>query len=159
VPTEEVAFRTQPVISDQTLIRRIPPTEQLASLEPASQAISKIGVQGQWIKVRDASEREGYVAAWYVKYASGSTATAEAAATPPAASSGPTKVKTTVEGVAFRRQPVISDMTLIRRLSLGTPVTIAEAGGESKIGANNQWLKVRDSGGTEGYIAAWFLAR
>jgi hypothetical protein len=38
-------------------------------------------------------------------------------------------------------------------------VTIAEAGGESKIGVNNQWLKVKDAGGMEGYIAAWFVAR
>ena len=159
LPTEEVAFRTQPVVSADTLIRRIPPTEQLASLEPSNLVISKVGVQGQWIKVRDASSRDGYVAAWYVKYASGSTAAATSTATPSAASGTPTKVKTTVEGVAFRKQPVISDATLIKRLPLGTQLTIAEAGGESKIGANNQWIKVKDPGGTEGYIAAWFVAR
>jgi len=68
-PTEELSFRSQPVISNETLIRRVPPTEQLISLEPANQAIPKVGVQGQWIKVRDQNKKEGYVAAWYVKYA------------------------------------------------------------------------------------------
>ncbi len=159
LPTEEVAFRTQPLVSADTLIRRIPPTEQLASLEPSSQVIGKVGVQGQWIKVRDASSRDGYVAAWYVKYASGSTTAAASAATPPATAGAPITVKTTVEGVAFRKQPIISDATLIRRLPLGTQISITEAGGESKIGANNQWIKVKDAGGTEGYIAAWFVAR
>jgi hypothetical protein len=48
---------------------------------------------------------------------------------------------------------------LIEYLSIGTELAIAEPGGEQKIGANNQWLKVRGRQGTEGYIAAWFVAR
>ncbi|MFN2188991.1 MAG: class I tRNA ligase family protein, partial [Candidatus Promineifilaceae bacterium] len=43
LPTEELAFRTQPVISDSTLIRRLPPTEKLISLEPTDQTIKKVG--------------------------------------------------------------------------------------------------------------------
>ena len=83
-PTEELSFRSQPVISPETLIRRVPATEQLICLEPANQAIAKVGVQNQWIKVRDASKKEGYVAAWYVKYAGGSTAQAATASAPAA---------------------------------------------------------------------------
>lgn len=158
VPTEEVSFRTQPVISAETLIRRVPPTEKFVTLDPVNQVIAKVGVQNQWLKVRDQNNRDGYVAAWYVKYASGSTAQAQAAAAPPAPA-GQLKVRATAEGIALRRQPVVSDSTLIYRLALGSVFTVLEANAESKIGANNQWLKVKDPAGVEGYVAAWFVAR
>lgn len=160
LPTEELSFRTQPVVTPETLIRRIPPTEQVVSMEPANQVIPKVGVTGQWLKVKDATNKLGYVAAWYVKYASGSTAQ-QAATTAPAAASngGPVKVKATAEGIALRKQPVVSDATLIRRLPLGTEFLVLEPNAEAKIGRNDQWLKVKDPAGTEGFVAAWFVAR
>ncbi len=157
-PTEELSFRSQPVVSAETLIRRVPATEQLISLEAAKETIAKVGVQNQWIKVRDASKKEGYVAAWYVKYAGGSTAVTSAAAAAPAATSGPTKVKTTVELVSLRKEPVVSDASLIKRVPLNYEFTITEAGGEAKIGANDKWIKVKDAT-NEGYVAAWFVSR
>jgi hypothetical protein len=157
--TEEVAFRTQPVIADNTLIRRVPPTENFICLEPPDQTIKKVGVTGQWLNVQDSTGKQGYIAAWYVKYASGSTAQAQAAAAPPADPNAPVTVRTTIELVALRKQPVISPSTLIEYLPIGTELTIIEPGGEQKIGANNQWLQVRGKYGTEGYIAAWFVAR
>ncbi len=157
LPTEELSFRTQPVISPDTLIRRIPVTEKLVSVEPANVVIPKVGVVNQWLKVRDASNKEGYVAAWYVKYAGGSTAQQTATTSP--STGGGTKVKAAAQSVAFRKQPVVSESTLIRWLPLGTELTIAEPGGESKVGANNQWLKVKDASGLEGYVAAWFISR
>jgi hypothetical protein len=162
LPTEELSLRTQPVIAPETLIRRIPPTEQLISVEPAKDAIAKVGVVGQWIKVRDQGNKEGFVAAWYVKYASGSTAqqaTASTTTAPASSAGGATKVKATAQAVAFRKQPIVSDATLIRWLPLGEVLTVNEPGGDAKIGANNQWLKVKDTGGVEGYVAAWFVAR
>ncbi len=158
LPTQELAFRSQPVISPETLIRAVPVTEQLICLEPANQAIPKIGVTGQWLKVRDANNKQGYVAAWYVKYASGSTAQSTAAAAPPP-TGGPVKVKATCEGVALRKQPVISDATLIKRVPINYEFTITEPGGETKVGANNQWIKVKDPAGPEGFVAAWFVTR
>jgi hypothetical protein len=158
LPTQELSFRTQPVIAPETLIRRIPTTEQLISIEPANQAIPKVGVTGQWLKVRDASNKEGYVAAWYVKYASGSAAQA-ASATSASSNGGPLKVKSTAEGVALRKQPMVSDATLIKRLPLGTEFVVLETNAESKIGKNDQWLKVKDPTGSEGVVAAWFVAR
>lgn len=158
VPTEELSFRAQPVIAPETLIRRVPVTEQLVCIEPANQAIPKVGVTGQWLKVRDASNKEGYVAAWYVKYASGSTAQAQAASAPPPPSGGPIKIKATCEAVALRNQPVVSDASLIKRVPINWEFTIAEPGGEAKVGANNQWIKVKDST-NEGYVAAWFVGR
>jgi hypothetical protein len=157
LPTEELSFRTQPVIAPETLIRRIPPTEQLVSVEPANQAIPKVGVNGQWLKVRDATNRDGYVAAWYVKYASGSTA--QQAAATAVNNGGPVKVKATAEGIALRTQPVVSDATLIKRLPLGTEFVVLEPNAEAKIGRNDQWLKVKDPTNAQGVVAAWFVAR
>ena len=162
-PIEELALRTQPVIAPETLIRRVPVTEQLICVEPPNQAIPKVGVTGQWLKVRDASNKDGYVAAWYVKYASGSAAQAQPATTTPSAiasvNGGMLKVRAIAEGVALRKQPVVSDSTLIKRLPLGTELTVTEPNAEAKIGKNDQWLKVKDPTGAEGVVAAWFVAR
>lgn len=164
VPLEELSLRSKPVIDPSTLLRRVPITETLICIEPANQAIPKVGVTGQWLKVRDASNKEGYVAAWYVKYASGSQPAtagtpAAAAARPAPVNGGPLKVKATAEGIALRKQPVVSDATLIRRLPIGTEFNVTELNAEGKIGKNDQWLKVKDPSGTEGYVAAWFVAR
>ena len=160
VPTAELSLRNQPRVSPETLIRYIPVTEELVSLEPAQQAIPKVGVEGHWLKVRDASGKEGYVAAWFLRYASGSSAPQPATtATAMSSNGGPMKVKASAEGVALRSQPVISDATLIKRLALGTELTILESNAEARIGKNDQWLKVKDPTGTEGVVAAWFVAR
>jgi hypothetical protein len=160
VPTTQLSLRTEPRAAAETLIRYIPVTEQLVSIEPAQQAVAKAGVDGQWLKVKDASGREGYVAAWFVKYVSGATAQEPAsAAISMSSNGGPLKVRATAEGVALRRQPVISDSTLIKRLPLGTELTVLEPNAEAKIGKNDQWLKVKDPVGAEGVVAAWFVAR
>ena len=159
LPIEELSLRTQPVIAPETMIRRVPVTETLVSVEPANTVIPKVGVTGQWLKVRDASNKEGYAAAWYVKYASGSTAQQNVANSPAVMAGGPLKVKATAEGIALRKQPIVSDATLIKRLPLGTEFTVTEPNAEGKIGMNDQWLKVKDPTGVEGVVAAWFVAR
>jgi hypothetical protein len=161
LPTEELSFRSRPEVAPDSLIRRIPVTEQLVCIEPANFAIPKVGVTNQWLKVRDQQNKEGFVAAWYVKYASGSQPPkAGAPATPPPpAPGGVLKVKAVAEGIALRKQPVVSDATLIRRLPLGTEFTVTEPNAEGKVGKNDQWLKAKDPSGTEGYIAAWFVSR
>ena len=156
IPTTQVTLRSKPVVAQDNIIRYVNTTEQLISLEPANQAIPKVGVENQWIKVRDASNKEGYVAAWFVKYVGGSTAQASSQTAP--ATGGAIKVRTTAEAVSLRNQTVVSDATLIKRVPIGYEFTITEAGGEKKIGANNQWIKVKDAT-HEGYIAAWFVAR
>jgi hypothetical protein len=161
LPTDELSFRTQPIIAPETLIRRIPVNEPLICVEPPQQAIPKVGVEGQWLRVKDVSNQEGYVAAWYVRYTSGSSAQSTGTTTAATVSNngGPIKVKATAEGVALRNQPIVSNATLIKRLPLGTELTVLEPNAEAKIGSNNQWLKVKDPTGTEGVVAAWFVAR
>ena len=157
IPLEELAFRSQPAIDPGNLIRRVPVTETLVCIEPASQAVPKVGQIGQWLKMRDVNNKEGYVAAWYVKYASGSQPAA--ATSSMVASGGPLQVRSTAEGIALRKQPVVSDATLIKRLPVGTVFTVTEPNAEGKIGRNDQWLKVKDPSGAEGYVAAWFVTR
>jgi flagellar basal body rod protein FlgF len=160
IPTQELSFRTQPVIAPENVLRYVPVTETLICIEPANQAIPKVGVNGQWLRVRDASGKEGYVAAWYVRYASGSSAQQAVVGTTAVSNNGsPVKVKATAEGTALRNQPIVSDATLIKRLPLGTELIALDPDAASKIGQNNQWIKVKDPGGAEGYVAAWFVAR
>lgn len=61
---DQLAFRSEPVINDNTLIGRVPLGTAFAVADP--DAAQKIGVEGRWLKVKDASGREGYVAAWYI---------------------------------------------------------------------------------------------
>ncbi len=49
------------------------PGALLSVLEAEATAQSKIGVNDQWLRVRDANGREGYVAAWYVEAAPAGT--------------------------------------------------------------------------------------
>jgi hypothetical protein len=44
-------------------------------------------------------------------------------------------------------------------LHKGVELDVIEPGGEAKIGVKTQWIKVRGSKGTEGYIAAWFVEK
>ena len=48
---------------------------------------------------------------------------------------------------------------LIKRYPVETRLEIIESGGENKIGVTNQWLKVKDDRGEEGYVAAWYVER
>jgi hypothetical protein len=159
VTTAQIAFRSQNVISSENVIRYLPLGEPLVGSEPAVQAIPKVGIDGEWLKVKDASGKEGYVSAKYVKYASGSTAQQTAAATSMSSNGGPMKVRATVEAIALRNQPLVSDATLIKRLPLGTELLVLEPNAETKVGKNDQWLKVKDPSGSEGFVAAWFVAR
>ena len=95
-----------------------------------------------------------------MKYASGSsTQEATTSTTVISNNGGPLKVRATAEGIALRSQPIVSDATLIKRLPLGTEFIVVEPNAETKIGKNDQWIKVKDPIGTEGVVAAWFVAR
>lgn len=80
-------LRAQPTTASDTLAMQSPGA-LLHVLESESAARSKIGVNGQWIRVRDVNGLEGYVAAWYVEVAAasvgGSSATADIPTAPAA---------------------------------------------------------------------------
>lgn len=48
---------------------------------------------------------------------------------------------------------------VVASVSAGTLLTLLEADGASKVGAVNQWVRVRDDMGHEGFAAAWYLEK
>ena len=48
---------------------------------------------------------------------------------------------------------------VIASVPAGTELTLMEDDGVSKIGAVNQWVRVRDPQGREGFAAAWYLEK
>ena len=63
---DQLAMRSQPVVLDTTLVKRVALNSDLLVVEKAEDAQKKIGIVGEWLKVRDITGTEGYVAAWYV---------------------------------------------------------------------------------------------
>ena len=153
-----LALRTQPVVADATLIKRLPLNAEFTVLEPEAQARAKLGVQGNWIQVRDIEGSLGYCAAWYLSEKRQDAALGVAVTPPDTAN---LVVRTIEEGVALRNQPVISDATLIKREPLSAELLVMEppAQAEQKIGVVSQWIQVRDSAGAQGYVAAWYVIK
>jgi hypothetical protein len=162
-----LALRSQPVISDTTLVKRVSQNTQFSVLDPSDMAKARIGVQGQWLNVQDVQGAKGYVAAWYVSLTPADALLGVDPVSQPMVTTStpapgePLSVRTTDEGVALRSQPVIAAATLIKRLPIGSDLAVIEpaAGAQAKIGAAGQWLKVRDITGNEGYIAAWYVVK
>jgi len=157
IGTVGLRLRDQPDTNANTLAI-LAAGQVLSVLEPASQAIPKIGQINQWLNVNDGSGHSGYVAAWYV----------ESASTPaPVAPPPPPPVATTLTvlvssqasaGLRLRDQPN-ANAVILKILMPGTPLTVLEPAStaQAKIGVTNQWLNVQEPGGTIGYVAAWYV--
>lgn len=50
-----------------------------------------------------------------------------------------------------------SAANIVTSVPAGTQLLLLEADGPSKVGAVNQWVRVREPGGREGFAAAWYL--
>lgn len=126
----------------------------LSALEPEAQARPKIGVKGKWLQVSDPKRLQGYVAAEYV----------ELRPEQPADTSEPIveAVRVYVTGAAAAglrlRSAPTTNATTLKILSPNTPLTVLE-GTVDSIGAYNNWLKVRDPEGAQGFVAAWYLRK
>jgi hypothetical protein len=158
---DNLALRDQPDVTGN-LIKRLPMTANLKVLEPAGDAAKKIGVMGQWVNLRDVTGAEGYVAAWYVTSVDNpalgvKTTLADGGGIPSAAPAQ--VVRAAVDQLALRSTAAVADNNLIKRLALRAELLVLEPGGQAKIGAQGQWLRVRDLDGAEGYVAAWYVAQ
>jgi hypothetical protein len=130
----------------------------LTVLEPADQAIPKIGQIDQWLNVNDGNGHTGYVAAWYVE--SGITPSPTPPPQSPPASS-PLKVLVSSQasaGLRLRNQPNVH-ADILKVLMPGTFLTVLEPASAAlaKIGVTNQWLTVQEPGGTIGYVIAGYV--
>lgn len=131
--------------------------QALTVLEPASQAIPKIGVTNQWLNVSDGNGHTGYVAAWYVE--TSSTPAPTPPQSPPASATLTVLVSSQASaGLRMRDQPN-ANAVILKVLMPGTPLTVLEPASTArpKIGVTNQWLNVQEPGGTTGYVAAWYV--
>lgn len=98
----------------------------------------------------------------YEAYGSGgpvSTPSGTPATTPTSTSGASARVKDTVTAGLNVRSSVdtSSPANVVAVLPAGTQLTLLEADGATKIGAINQWVRVRTPQGQEGFAAAWYL--
>ena len=79
--------------------------------------------------------------------------------TPTSTSGASARVKASVTLGLNLRSSVDTSSTsnVIAVIPAGTQLTLLEADGASKIGAINQWVRVRTAQGQEGFAAAWYL--
>jgi hypothetical protein len=66
-------------------------------------------------------------------------------------------VQPIVESLSFRSEPITSPDTLIKLLPFRSKLKDTDSQALSKVGRQNQWLKVQDSDGTNGYVAGWLV--
>ena len=72
----------------------------------------------------------------------------------------PPMLKSKVASLALRNEPRVENSTLIRYVRQDETMIVIETENPlAKIGVKGQWLHVRTEGGTEGYVAAWFVER
>jgi len=128
----------------------------LTVLEPPDKARAKVGKAGKWIHVSDPKRRQGYVAANYVEL--GSTPSDE---TPKPEVKGEALTiivsSAAVAGLRMRSEPNTKSETIMI-LPAGSELKVLE-GTAKMIGVYGKWLKVRESGETEGYVAAWYARK
>lgn len=158
---DELAVRSQPMVSDFTLLKRYPVNTEFKVLEADTAANPKIGQQNQWLAVKAPDGTEGYTAAWLV--AKTKNAAAPAPGTPPAAVPVPKDapvVKTNVDALKLRSRPDATEATILKMYPIGTELKVLEPASEvkRKVGVNFEWLKVADVEGKQGVVAAWYVS-
>jgi uncharacterized protein YkwD/uncharacterized protein YgiM (DUF1202 family) len=150
-----------------TVVSIEPPGAQLTVLDNPDEARPKIGVRNQWLWVQDRQGRSGYIAAWLVEEANPATGGPPAGGTSDASGATDSGAPLTVHvsslaspGLRLRAQPNTAS-AIIKTLAINTPLTVLDLSldAESKIGVFNQWLKVREPAGEEGYVAAWYVVK
>jgi hypothetical protein len=155
-----LAIRSQTLVSDATLIERVPINSQFSVLEADATALPKIGQINQWLPVQAADGTLGYVAAWYVSLTKETPPALPTTPLPPKEPPAVVVVDTISDGVALRSAPMVSDASLIKYLPLGAQLQVLEdgTGAQNKIGVLDQWLQVKDITGTVGLVAGWCVA-
>ncbi len=157
--THGLALRRTPKVARNTMIRRLPQSAKLIVMEPEAEAKKKIGVKGQWLKVKNVSGAVGFVASWYVTAAETpalGVRTADKSASPD--DDDDIVLQTTTEGVALRTETRVAPETLIKRMPHAAEV-VADDDDAGKVGVYGQWIKVKDIEDDEGWVAAWYVTR
>lgn len=158
---DELAIRSQALISDSTLIKRFAANTQFTVLESDADANAKVGQNNMWLAVKAPDGTQGYVAAWLVAKAQNTAA--------PAAGTAPAKVpvpataavvKTNVDALKLRTKPDSTDATIQKIYPIGTELKSLETDDvvKRKVGTMYEWLSVADVQGAQGVVAAWYIS-
>lgn len=139
-----------------------PPGASLRLVKPEERA--KIGKQNEWLQARNRKNQEGFVAAWLVELDTAKSQLQTAVSFSVADFTEPQPYQVYVSGLAgagglrLRKEPTERG-GVIRSLPIGTPLEVLEDAvtAQLKVGRFNEWIKVREPLGAEGFVAAWFL--
>ncbi len=146
-------LRTAPNTTASILVTLEAGTE-LTVLEAEVQAKAKVGQNGLWLNVREPGGKIGYVAAWYV----------ELTLTPVPVPAPDARVvfvsSQATAGLNLREKPSAT-AKVIKVLSAGTRLEALDPADvvNARIGVTDQWLNVKDSLGSTGYVAAWYVTK
>jgi hypothetical protein len=158
-----LALRTQPVIADNTLMKRLPFDSDFLVLEDAPAATQKLGKVGEWLNVQDVEGDRGFAAAWYLAIMKQPPLGPRKEKKTPPAPTGSDKlvVRSLVDGLNMRSQPQIADGNAVKLLPRDGELLVLEPPTTAvpKLGVEGQWLNVRDIEGDTGYVAAWFVSK
>ncbi|MCL5995564.1 MAG: SH3 domain-containing protein [Chloroflexi bacterium] len=124
-------------------LAQLPPGTLLEVLEPAETALPKVGVNDQWLNVRDPQSRQGYVAAWLVHL----------------------RDTLAADVLAQRVAIAVADAPLLDaaqansssqwRITAGTPLQVLDTGEWYKnLGDAKHYVHVRSYAYKEGYVQA-----
>ncbi len=145
---QELNFRSQPVVRDDTLIGRLYPGVQLRIVEDTALAKNKLGKIGQWFNVQvEPDGPQGWAAAWYV--------TSHGPGHGHEPSITHVRVQSAI-GLNVRQGP--SELTQkVWHVPDGTVLALLDLQEASRVGQLGQWLRVRTPSLHEGYVAAWYV--
>lgn len=184
VGTSGLRVRSQPSLAGG-YVGVVKAGRQVTVLDPPEEARPKIGKSGQWVFVRTADGKEGYVQAQYLTL--GDAVEAGQPSTPPpepppqpvpvsppqpapvppaepaaAAEVGPligsVRLSVGTSGLRVRTQPSLAGgyVTIIKA---GRQMTLLDPPAEAraKVGRAGQWLYIRTTDGREGYVQAQYV--
>ena len=158
--TAGLRLRPQPTTAVAAVYAEMPGV-RLNVIEDKTEALAKVGKQGEWIRVRDPNGHQGYVAAWLVEVVP-SAAPAPPQIPPPA--SEPKKFQVRVKrsvgrlGLAVREAPS-RGAAKVNVEKAGNTLTVLEPAstGLTKIGVEGQWLSIKATNNKRGYVAAQYI--
>jgi uncharacterized protein YgiM (DUF1202 family) len=154
--TDQVRLRARPTTASAHLTW-LNKGEELIVLGDADAARTKVGQQGEWIQIRRADGMDGHVAAWYLQL--------ERPVAPPPGPEPEPEPEPIGSLVIYASEPLNvrnGPSTGTGRIAVALPDEPLEVLGDAhaaltKVGDRGEWLHVRLSGGTRGYVAAWYV--
>lgn len=140
------ALRLREAPVNGKLLGQISPGEIVESVESTAETRRKLGADGQWLQVRRADGLLAYCAGWLLAAVDSLPDADDTVLLSPAN-----------DGLRLREAPVTGNP--IGQVNKSDVLTSLEAASitASKVGAKDQWLRVRTAAGVEAYAAAWLL--